>query len=351
MEHEDHKEGETTHAHHEPKAPKVKPVKGTVLVFGAIGAVVIVFLIGFGILNSQMRKMSTHPFVLKVADTFNIPVVKAQGQSLLYSDYINDVAALKKLSANPTFSFGPTTDKELSDLVVANFLTRIKTEELAKKFNVTVTPAEVEERKGQLFAQFGEEEVKKSILDSYGWDFDTFVKKIIEPSILNEKVRTAFAQSTGPEAKEFQRDEAYIHHILIKVNNPQDEKEKAEKKKQAESVLLRLKKGEDFAKLAKEFSGDDGSKENGGDLGWLAKGQTVEPFNGVAFTIELKKLSDVIETSYGYHILKVDERRTGPDFDAFMDSEVKKTNPQISFGIHNPLENLSTPPAVTPAAQ
>ncbi len=309
---------------------------------GIVGALVVIGIGFYGFVFWQAKSLSAHPIIVQSAQIFHVPAVKADGKTLLYSDYRNDVDSLKKLSENPAFSFGATTDQELSDLVVANFLTQVKTEELAKKYNVSVTAEELEQKKLDLFAEYGEEAVKKNIQESYGWDFDTFMKKILEPSVLNEKVRVAFAQSA--DASQFPQEEASLKHILIKVENPDDAKEKATQKRQADALLARLKKGEDFAKLAKEFSGDDGSKENGGDLGWLPKGATVEPFNTVAFSIEPKKLSDVIETSYGYHILYVNERRTMGNFEAFMDSEVKKMQPKFYVNIHNPLEAL--PPSV-----
>jgi len=96
-------------------------------------------------------------------------------------------------------------------------------------------------------------------------------------------------------------------HILL-MTTGKSEEEKAKAKAKAEELLKQLKSGADFAALAKAHSEDTGTKDNGGDLGWITRGQTVENFEKTAFALKPNELSDVITTEYGYHIIQVLEK-------------------------------------------
>lgn len=92
-------------------------------------------------------------------------------------------------------------------------------------------------------------------------------------------------------------------HILISTGeNPE------ESKAEAESILARAKAGEDFAELAAEYSDDQGTAQNGGDLGWFGKGAMVPEFEKAAFDANVGEATGVVETQFGYHIIYVAER-------------------------------------------
>jgi parvulin-like peptidyl-prolyl isomerase len=80
-------------------------------------------------------------------------------------------------------------------------------------------------------------------------------------------------------------------------------------RQKAEDILKRVQAGEDFAALAKEFSEDPGSRAQGGDLGWFGRGVMVKEFEDAAFALKQGEVSGVVESPFGYHIIKLEERR------------------------------------------
>ena len=100
-----------------------------------------------------------------------------------------------------------------------------------------------------------------------------------------------------------QPEQRRVSHILLAVNDPKDD---AAVKAKAEGILKRAEGGEDFAKLAKEFSQDPGSAAQGGDLGWSERKVFVGPFADAAFSMKVDEIRGPIKTQFGYHILKLD---------------------------------------------
>ncbi|MGD8371847.1 MAG: peptidylprolyl isomerase [Syntrophobacterales bacterium] len=97
-------------------------------------------------------------------------------------------------------------------------------------------------------------------------------------------------------------------HILIKVESQADKSQKDEARKKIEMVQQKLKKGEDFGTLAKEYS-QGPSSGNNGDLGYFRRGQMVKPFEDAAFALKPGELSEIVETRFGYHLIKVTDRK------------------------------------------
>jgi len=110
-------------------------------------------------------------------------------------------------------------------------------------------------------------------------------------------------QKTKTPDRFLQAEQRRVRHILLSVNDP---KEDAAVKAKAQSLLKRAQAGEDFSKLAKEFSQDPGSAAQGGDLGWSERKIFVGPFGDAAFSMKVDEIQGPVKTQFGYHILKLD---------------------------------------------
>lgn len=109
-------------------------------------------------------------------------------------------------------------------------------------------------------------------------------------------------------------DQVKVRHILIKTPLPapgakEDEKAVADARAKAEGILKELKAGGDFAKLAEKNSDDPGSAKNGGELGWIGRGRTVPEFEKAAFSLPKGQTSDLVKSSYGFHIINVEDKQ------------------------------------------
>jgi len=105
-----------------------------------------------------------------------------------------------------------------------------------------------------------------------------------------------------------QPEQVKASHILIKVEPTADDAAKAAARKKIEDVRKKLADGGDFAELAKEYS-EGPSGPRGGDLGYFGRGQMVKPFDDAVFAMQVNQVSEVVETRFGYHLIKVYDKK------------------------------------------
>ena len=190
----------------------------------------------------------------------------------------------------------------------------------ARNRRLTVTDVEVNDRIGQIRAQFPTEEAftqalaaQKTTLAQLRNDSrsDMLVNNMLESEI-GSKVKVTPAQADDFYAKnptQFKQPERVrASHILIGFPQDADAAAKAAARAKAVKVLAEVKSGKDFAALAKQYSSDPGSAANGGDLGLFQQGQMVGPFDKAAFSMKEGQTSDLVETQFGFHIIRVIEK-------------------------------------------
>jgi peptidyl-prolyl cis-trans isomerase D len=108
-------------------------------------------------------------------------------------------------------------------------------------------------------------------------------------------------------------EQVHARHILVSLDPAADEATRAAARAKLEGAKKRIEAGEDFAAVAKEVSDDPGSKASGGDLGFFKRGAMVGAFEDAAFSLEPGKLSDVVETPFGLHLIRVEEKQAASE--------------------------------------
>ncbi|MDI6705074.1 MAG: SurA N-terminal domain-containing protein [Bacillota bacterium] len=175
--------------------------------------------------------------------------------------------------------------------------------EAADKQGIAVTQEEVSDEIASIKEYFEDEQKYLDFLTSQGMTEEQFADQVKKDLIIT-KYRDKLVEDVtvsekevedyyNENIKEFKKDRVKASHILL------DTKEDAEK------ILERLKNGEDFSDLAEQYSVDPSAKSNKGDLGYFGYGDMVKPFEEAAFALEKGEISGIVETQFGYHIIKV----------------------------------------------
>jgi parvulin-like peptidyl-prolyl isomerase len=155
---------------------------------------------------------------------------------------------------------------------------------------------------------------KPEVMEQLGYLIDQFLAQEYLVKVVTTSV-TVPDEDLKRYYKEHQQvfllpEKITARHIFIEVSKESGPEEKAKAQARADGILLRLKKGEDFDKLAKEMSDDADTAAKGGALGVIAPGKTnSEEFEKAAFALKSGEISAVVATPFGYHIIKVDERQ------------------------------------------
>ena len=245
-------------------------------------------------------------------------IARVNGESITRADFEEAVTSVESRAGGPM----PADQRDrilrgiLDDLIGFKLLAQE-----AKARKVAVPDAEVDARISEIKSQFPSEDIfmqmlieRKMTLDQVKADAreDMAIGKLIEGEIAGkvavkpEQVQDFYAKNPD----QFQQPERVrASHILIGVPESADAAAKAQAKTKAEQVLTDVKAGKDFAALAKQHSSDPGSAANGGDLGFFQQGQMVGPFNDVAFSLTPGTTSELVETQFGFHIIRVAEKQ------------------------------------------
>jgi hypothetical protein len=302
------------------KKNKIEKENFKMFLYGLVGLVALVIFLTVGVgIYRVYAKTATDKFTYTVAKTLHLPAFKVGEEAIPYHTYVEDVNALKRLrayekkNAVAQATYANATDKQIRDEVLYRLADNALVKKSAKKYGIKVEDSDIASSKAQILQNFDTSaKAETEIKARFGWTLDQYVKKVAYPYNLRLKLSqkvssdTDFAKSSYDEANK---------------------------------VLDLVKKGGDFAKLAKQY-GNDGTASKGGDLGWFAKGAMVAEFEQAAFALKKGQLSDkLVKTQYGYHVVKLMDTRVTTSTDA--DGKVVKKDEIRASHIIFPISDIN----------
>lgn len=206
--------------------------------------------------------------------------------------------------------------RSMLDQIVS--FTLLRQESRARKVNVP--DAEVDAQLAQMRQQFPDEQSFTKALAGQAMTIEKLkddtrtgmqVSKMLEtelsPKISVQEKDVADFYAQNPD-KFTQEESVRASHILIRADAKADAATKERARQRAAEVLKKARGGGDFAALAKEYSAD-GSAAQGGDLGYFPRGQMVPPFEKAAFALKPGEISEVVQSDFGFHVIKLTDRR------------------------------------------
>ena len=234
-------------------------------------------------------------------------LARVNGEEILQQDVdeIVTVFVLPQLQAqNPETELSAEQRTQIEKNIVEQLVTERLLIQKAKEAGISADDTVVSQRFEQVKTQRPDlsEEMLKGLLEK-----DNMIQQLLQAEVISKiAVTDEEVQTYYDEQKEqFQEPEQIqASHILIQVAQDASDEEKQAARKKIDDVLVLAKEGKDFAELATEYS-EGPSKDQGGDLGFFPKGAMVKPFEEVAFALNEGEISEVVETQFGYHIIKL----------------------------------------------
>lgn len=292
-----------------PKKAKLKKAKIWIIV-GVAAGVIFVFLL-FLVLGVYKFNWNNRFFV-GATKIIPFPAVYVRGAgSISVNEIKSNAASVKKFYESQDFEkIGMRVDfstdqgakrlqvkeKEIINKMIENKVI----EDLAKKRGITLTDIAVTTELESNIQQFGNKDnLMSDLARLYGWTIKDFEQKVVKPGMYSEKLAEVYMNEVDTTTQQ-----AKIRSLYEKVTS----------------------KKEDFAKTAKENS-DGQSAESGGDLGWSTKDQLIQAVADKAFSMKTGEISEPIESPLGFHVLKLEEKKTdnGQDLVHLRQIFVKKT--------------------------
>jgi parvulin-like peptidyl-prolyl isomerase len=257
---------------------------------------VCVIVAGIGIYKSRLD----NKFTKTLEKIFPYPAAVVGSNLITMNDLSKEVGYIKYFYQKTAPDQMPDTSL-IEKQVVDRLIQEKVIEKLSRENGVSVSSKEVDEQFNKIADENGgQDKVKQILSDLYGLDINTF-KNLIKQQLLQTKLNDKFTKDIQMQIK--------VKHILIKVAPDATPEAKAAAQAKAQDILNKIKGGADFAETAKANSEDEASAGQGGELPFFSKGQNVKEFETAAFGLNPGEVSDLVQTQYGFHIIKMEEKK------------------------------------------
>ena len=277
--------------------------------------VVMIFILGFSLPSSAGEKPVPEDKVATV-----------DGSVITRGDLNREMNNMQRQLEKQGRQLDDSQIAEMKNETLENLINRELLYQEGKKTGIEIESQAVEKEFGNLKKQFSsEEEFRKALTEIHLSEtamknelkkrltIQQFIEdKVVKKIVVSEKETKTYYDENPAFFKK--PEQVRASHILIKIETPADDSKKTDARKKIQEIRQRLQKGEDFAELAKKFS-DCPSGANGGDLGYFSRGQMVEPFEKAAFSMKPGEMSDIVETRFGFHLIKVVDKQAAATLD------------------------------------
>lgn len=269
-------------------------------VFIAVLTIILLAVLGFGVVIFGFNQDNST--IRSVARVIPYPAAFVNFSPVSLNDYYFTQTFTDHFYTASKLDFdAKTTNKQILDQLIDQKLVV----QNARKLNVKVTKNDVDDAFKQLVEKSGQDEVNKVLDDLYGLSEAQF-KSLIYYQVLKQKLETTLRDKGAWH-------QVQVRHLLIKVDSGADQKTIDQAKTKAEENLKKIQDGKSFDETAKANSEDVESKDQGGELGYVNRGQTVKEFEDAIFAAKKGDLIGPIRTQYGWHIISIEDVRGDND--------------------------------------
>lgn len=247
-------------------------------------------------------------------------VAVVDDQIVLRSDVMSSMALVAMQQGLSREDLTPDRVKELFEIILGNMIQEklllARAEQDSIEVDQEVIERAVRSRVRELKTEHGEEAFASQLAEGGVTERDLReqYRQEFRKDFLRQRMYTSLSQQVEVSFKDVQDYKARyedelppllsISHLLVAIEASDDRAE--EVRAQANAVIDRLNKGEDFATMAQQYSSDAGSREDGGDLGYFPRGRMVPAFEEAAFSLQPGEISAPVRTKFGYHIIKLE---------------------------------------------